>query len=938
MDTSALSRPARGVPLRRWLSAVLPASLTGRVVLLFSATVILPLCLGLALFLHREFTTGIEDAMGTGQVLTEAVLPAINDSLVVGDYDTVRRSLDRLVRNTPYESAQFIDMDGGRLEVRAPSRPRGLLPPAFFVGWIQDRTGEVNIVCKVGGKDYGVLRLRFAAASLAQERWTLTLVSLGLGALTLLLATAVMRLSLRRWLEPLARLRAGALGAAVAGTPGAPIEISSAVDAFVQREQVLHRQRITAEATLAAVQDGVITLAVDGEVLNVNRAAAAMLGQPGALWCGRSVWQALPQLVRVGGGAPPTLAPCQWSAIVALPDGSGAARTLDLALGPISDAQGQVIGHVLSLRDVSEREAYEQRLHAELEMRRAAAEALHSTLRRLLQGRDMGEALALAPSDLEGVARLVADLVQQREEDQQALRFQKRAQDAHAAITIADADGRIIYANDKMLELTGFALHELLGERHHVLSSGVHPPAFFAELWQTIAAGLVWHGEIIDRSKSGERLWLDTTIVPALDADGRVQRYIAIRTDVSRLRRIEQALAEAQARELDTARLIQTSLLIGDVPAQLQSVAIACYNRASRGIDGDFYAITPLSEDCFELLVGDVMGKGVPAALVGAAVRTHYSRVVSELMAASLLHQAPRLPTPADILNALQAQLAPRLMELETFVTVALYRVDLRAGRIDFVNGGHTPLLLITPEGEVLRLLGDNAPLGVLPDEHYTQAQVELSPGATLLVYSDGITEAKSSAGAEFGEERLRELMAEAARLAVPADVSLQLLRRRLADFADPLALQDDETAVLVRLPGAEQSATRHVRLPWRREALTVLREALKAVGQDQGMPEEVLDRMVLASFEAAANIVRHAQAPFADACLHCEITPGRRQVEVSLWNVGDPFDPPDVLTPDFSGHSEGGFGLYIIRSLSSATHFHHPLADLNQTVLRFEW
>ena len=113
------------------------------------------------------------------------------------------------------------------------------------------------------------------------------------------------------------------------------------------------------------------------------------------------------------------------------------------------------------------------------------------------------------------------------------IKNQKFAMDQHAIVSIADAQGNIIYANDRFCEINHYTRDELYGQNHRILKSNVHPPSFYQDLWTTIADGKVWHGEICNRSKDGSLYWVDSTIVPFLDGNGIPIQYISIRTDVT---------------------------------------------------------------------------------------------------------------------------------------------------------------------------------------------------------------------------------------------------------------------------------------------------------------------------------------------------------------------------------------------------------------------
>ncbi|MGC5700606.1 EAL domain-containing protein [Pseudomonas sp. NFXW11] len=119
----------------------------------------------------------------------------------------------------------------------------------------------------------------------------------------------------------------------------------------------------------------------------------------------------------------------------------------------------------------------------------------------------------------------------------------RRAVDAAAIFSETDLEGGITYVNDLFCEVSGYSREELIGANHRMLSSGLHPPEFFGELWRTITQGRVWKGEICNRAKDGSLYWVDSTMVPLVDQrSGKVVRYVSIRFDVSEKRQLLHSL------------------------------------------------------------------------------------------------------------------------------------------------------------------------------------------------------------------------------------------------------------------------------------------------------------------------------------------------------------------------------------------------------------
>ena len=184
------------------------------------------------------------------------------------------------------------------------------------------------------------------------------------------------------------------------------------------------------------------------------------------------------------------------------------------------------------------------RLRSELATREQALDSLRGALNELLPVDTLNASKTPGEADLGVLSRQIAALVQERESSRRALDNQKFALDQHAIVSITDTRGVITYANDRFCRISGYRHAELIGQSHRIVNSGVHPPAFFAELWATIQRGEVWHGEICNRARSGSLYWVNASIVPLLGPDGLPEQYIAIRTDITDRKQTEVQLQD----------------------------------------------------------------------------------------------------------------------------------------------------------------------------------------------------------------------------------------------------------------------------------------------------------------------------------------------------------------------------------------------------------
>ncbi len=280
---------------------------------------------------------------------------------------------------------------------------------------------------------------------------------------------------------------------------------------------------------------------------------------------------------------------------------------------------------------------------------------------------------------------------------------------------------------------------------------------------------------IDSRTRAAALTGLDRQVLQSLAVEG------ATVIENARLFRLARE-QERMRHELSLARNVQQRLLPLSLPRsdyfQLQAVTMPCQT-----VGGDYYDVIRLPGDRFGFAVADVSGKGHPAAILAASLQGAFAAV------------AAGDPDLAELFVRVNDYLCEKTSP-EMFATV-FYGVLDQSGRFNYVNAGHTTPLVVRSNGEVIRLDSSNFPLGFFPGSAFEVDNVQLSSDDLILIFSDGVTEARDAEGELYGENRLKTFL-EGCGAQPPEDVCAKVMAA-VRDFAGAAPQADDLTLTVLR-------------------------------------------------------------------------------------------------------------------------------------------
>jgi diguanylate cyclase (GGDEF)-like protein len=358
-----------------FFKSLLPKSLTSQILGMLSILIVVFLTAGLGLFYKNQLLQHIEEIQDTANMLIEVAAQAVEESVVIGDYDTIKRTLEKTLARSPFQSAMFIDLSGGVIRLQAPSAPVGRAP-AWIEAEVAARLFDVNRPITIGGKDYGVMRLSFNAEKIATELCNLVVQATVLAVLFLLTSLLLMGWVIKRSLAHLdklhsyeAEIASGAVAAEAMLVADAPVEIQEAIKAvnrtaanmrnhFGQRIESLMNTLVQHKNALDEVSivcecspSGRITYVNERFVTSSQRSRAELLELTiDQVWNGMSSatqpWQWAPERE-------------VWNGEVRLTGQAGTEKWHQRTIIPILDDRGGVEKYICIDIDITDRKEFE---------------------------------------------------------------------------------------------------------------------------------------------------------------------------------------------------------------------------------------------------------------------------------------------------------------------------------------------------------------------------------------------------------------------------------------------------------------------------------------------------------------------------------------------------------------------------------------------------
>jgi sigma-B regulation protein RsbU (phosphoserine phosphatase) len=520
--------------------------------------------------------------------------------------------------------------------------------------------------------------------------------------------------------------------------------------------------------------------------------------------------------------------------------------------------------------------------------------------------------------DLEKIKISLEDQVVERtkklKDSLDQLKLQSTAMESAAnGIMICSSDGKIEWVNSAFCKLTEYTFHEAVGQYPSILKSGKHDVNYYKDLWAHVLTGKVWHEEVINQKKSGTLYHEEQTITPVFNDQGKVTQFVAIKQDITDRKLLEQKIEDSNLRmstELNVAKDIQKSMLPLIFPAYPKRKEIDIYANLipAREVGGDFYDFHFIDNERLCFVVGDVSGKGVPAALMMAVCKTLLkSRATNDFSTASILTHTNNEMARENI-NYM-------------FVTVFIAILNTSTGELVYSNAGHNPTFIKHKSKEITKLTTLHGPVvAAMEGISYKETRITLDPGDMIFAYTDGVTEAHNKKDELFSDKRLIDFISTHDFISAKGTVDEVISEVR--KFESGYEQYDDITALCIEFYGQDDSSmVREVlNLKSNLDEIQFAIEKFEKFATKHNLEMAFVMKMSIVLDELLANTIKYAFDDAEEHFIHLEFKHFKKKFVMIIEDGGVPFNPFTQEDPDtklsVEERSIGGLGIHIVKSI----------------------
>jgi PAS domain S-box-containing protein len=305
------------------------------------------------------------------------------------------------------------------------------------------------------------------------------------------------------------------------------------------------------------------------------------------------------------------------------------------------------------------------------------------------------------------------------------------------SVVLTDTQGIIQYVNPAFEATTGYNRDEAMGKTPRILKSGLHDAEFYRQMWAQFTHGLAFKGMVINRKKTGELYWAQQTITSMRDESGHLTHFVSVSQDITELRKKQE-----QEFQLQLARDVQQRFYAA--PPVIPGLDVAASAHPADETGGDYFDFISMPDGSFLVAVADAKGHGFSSALVMALTRA-YVRCFAALQ------------LELDDILARVNQMLLKDLEHGHFVTLFLARLNSDRRTLSYASAGHVPGFIFFDSGNVKCTLNSTGPpLGLFSGSKFSLSpEIQLDPGEIALFLTDGVMEATTPDGQQFGAQRV---------------------------------------------------------------------------------------------------------------------------------------------------------------------------------------